>query len=621
MSDEELSDFLDSEIKGNLKNPDCTLVNNYANKTVKLNLLRFTEWYFDKKPISTEHGVFFKRQEQALNLPALMLEHILNSRKVNKKKMFQAKEAGDKELAKFYNTRQKVDKIFANSYYGVSGQSSSVFYNLFVALSITGKGQSIISTAMTTFERFLANNILFRSLDECLLFIKTVSGEDYTLLDKDNIDRDIRKDELTDYLVNQFANKEVGRQSRNIIQSIVDNIDQTAVNRIYYKNNLFGFLSNSKIFAFLEEILGDDQDFKNPEKLPATISITIQELWKRVKEYVFYNHPVFNRINVLKTIKRKAVIVVDTDSNFLNIEPFFRYVQSNSKHKIDDNDEKMTFKIVNLMSYMLSDVIKEAYWKYTDDCGVPDSHKPIIAMKNEFLMKRVLLTTRKKNYASVVVLQEGVAVEEKDQLDIKGLSIKKSNVNRNTGQYLQDILEKDILASPYIDVQGILRKLESFENDVRSSFASGKTKYMTPAKANEIESYDNPYRQAAIRAALVWNAVNPNSPITFPAQINMVKLTSDSIDKIAPLYKNNKELYQTLKAKIFDDESLGKYGLTYFAMPKGETELPSWVIPLVDVDTIIQDNLKNFLPILNSIGIKTINIKASEMFFSNIVDF
>jgi DNA polymerase elongation subunit (family B) len=313
-TEEELSKFLDEEIKSNLKNTDCKLVNNYTKKTAKLNLLRFTEWYFDKKPISTEHGVFFKRHEQAINLPARMLEHILNSRKANKKKMFQAEEAGDRELAKYYNTRQKVDKIFANSYYGVSGQSSSVFYNLFVALSITGKGQSIISTAMTTFERFLANNILFRNLDECLLFINTVISEPKEILDSEVLDKDIPKETVFKYLLKQFygiSPKMAKEKYGDIIQSTLDNIDQVSLNRIYYKNNIYAFLKNKKMFAIIEEILKAESDFKNPEKLPTDCSDQIQELWRNVKEFVFYNHPVFNRIHVLKTIKRKAVIVVN----------------------------------------------------------------------------------------------------------------------------------------------------------------------------------------------------------------------------------------------------------------------------------------------------------------------
>lgn len=629
-TEEELSVFLDNKINQTIKDRTCRFENNYSGKVVKLSLLKFTDWYFDKNPISTEHGVYFKRHELAVNLPAKLLEHILNSRKANKKKMFQAKEAGNNELAKFYNTRQKVDKIFANSWYGVAGQAQSAFYNLFVALSITGKGQSIISTAMTTFERFLANNILFNGLDACLTFIVTVQRETdakkkalQPLASRDGkiLGANVTVEETAEYLVNQFANKRAGRAAKASILAVLGQLDQPTLNRVYYKNNLFAFFSRPKPMALLDRTLGGVDEFKNPEKVPVEIEKDLKGLWSWLEEYVFYNYGTHNRIKTLKTIRRKAVITVDTDSNFLNIEPFYKFVQANSKHEVRDEDDSMTFKIISVMAYFLSNVITKSFAKYTEQCNVPEDHRPIIAMKNEFLMKRVVLTSRKKNYASVNLLQEGVEIAEKDQLDIKGLTIKKSNVNRNVGKYLQDILEKDILAAPRINTVEVLQKLEALENEIRESFRRGETTYMTPMKSNTIESYAKPFQMAQIRGALAWNAVYPTNSINFPAQMNVVKVLGDTIDKLAPVYEYDKEIYQALKAEIFDHRELGKYGLAIWAMPKSVDKIPEWIIPFIDVETIIRDNLSNFLPILNSIGMKTINIKANELFFSNIVDF
>ena len=61
--------------------------------------------------------------------------------------------------------------------YGIMGQSSSIFFNLYAASSVTGKGQSIISTAMTTFERFMGETMKFRCIDECLTFVNRIKRE------------------------------------------------------------------------------------------------------------------------------------------------------------------------------------------------------------------------------------------------------------------------------------------------------------------------------------------------------------------------------------------------------------------------------------------------------------
>ena len=240
-------------------------------------------------------------------------------------------------------------------------------------------------------------------------------------------------------------------------------------------------------------------------------------------------------------------------------------------------------------------------------------------MKNEFLLQRILLTDSKKNYASYVLLQEGVKIPDHKALDIKGLPLKKSNVNRTTGDFLMGLLKEDILKSDTIHTKDVLGKLTEFENTIKQSFLNGEVDYMSPGKVNELESYKAPYTIASVRCALVWNALYPEKEINFPAQVNMVKVKADTLDKIAFLYEDYPEIYRTLKEKVYEDENLSKYGLTYFGIPKGEDKIPDWVIPLIDTDTIIQDNLKNFLKILNSIGLRTIMTTADSEYFSNII--
>jgi len=53
---------------------------------------------------------------------------------------------GNQELYRFYNKRQKVQKILLNSLYGVLGLSSFRFYNLINAEAVTLTGQTIIKT-------------------------------------------------------------------------------------------------------------------------------------------------------------------------------------------------------------------------------------------------------------------------------------------------------------------------------------------------------------------------------------------------------------------------------------------------------------------------------------------
>lgn len=311
ISNEEISMFLQENFERQIIPFPCELHNNYSNRRSKTDSVKLLNWYGKKKPIPCEHGVFFKRHEEAENLNATFLTSILDSRKANKKKMFECEKAGDSDGAKFYNTRQKVDKIFANSYYGVQGQSSSVFYNIYTALSVTGKGQSIISASATTFEQFLCNNIKFRCMDDCLDFIAKVAFEERKYNDEDILDNNVTKKELMLYLVSLFDDRQEALKNQDVLKAMIIKLTQTEVNRIYLKNNLYEFGKNKFVMQLLEKILLGCEQFRDPNEVPEEVEHDIQVYWDLLSEYVFFNYPVYDRINWLKTETRSTVITVD----------------------------------------------------------------------------------------------------------------------------------------------------------------------------------------------------------------------------------------------------------------------------------------------------------------------
>lgn len=202
--------------------------------------------------------------------------------------------------------------------------------------------------------------------------------------------------------------------------------------------------------------------------------------------------------------------------------------------------------------------------------------------------------------------------------DIKGLAIKKSNINRQVGNALQTLLHDDILKSKEIDVRQILVKLNDLEESIRDTFRRGETKYLTPTSCKVASSYKNPATIAPFRAAVAWNAAYPNNPIVLPENFNQFKCTITSLEDIAPLYDTHPDIYKRLKEEIFDNETFKKYGITYFAIPKNVDKIPEWIIPYVDVDTIINDNLSVFNPVLESLGLKILSNTKGD-FYSNII--
>lgn len=643
IDNDQLEKFLNDKIEKNFNDPMVLFENNYKKKTIRLSLLKWLDWFFKKKPITTEHGVMFKQHHESINLSAKLLEFILGKRKSAKHTMFDCKREGDDAGFNYWNIIQKVYKIFANSYYGVLGQKTSIFYNLFTALSVTGKGQSIITASACCFENFLTNSVRLKTYNEFCTYCENIIQEEPTTNIFDHVETKISKKALLKYFRTKFFDKTVFKANKSKLIQYINNLNDEERARIYYKNNIFKFIDASpKVTDLVETIVTAEVDFIDVNALddrdlfPEEFSNNLDGFWAIINDFVFYNHHVYDRVNRLKNDKRESVIIVDTDSNFLNIDPWKKYTHKKFKLK---KTKANRFKAVNTMSYLLGNAINDTLFKFTTECNVADEFAPLINMKNEFLMDRVVNTSNKKSYASGVSIQEGVLTPE-PELDMKGLQIKKSNTNKQLSKELQTILEDDIINSNKIEIDVILKKLEAIEKEILDSFNNGETTYSKPDKSDPPNSYKFPLRSGGVRGTYVWNELYPDTEIVLPDSFNTVKLDGDKLEKFQYLldenhsnYEENKRIFDIIKNKVFDDSDRKKdkdgknkphmadYGVTVLAIPKSVELIPEWCRPLIKTDEIIKDNINNFLIILNSIGVKNINIKQADSFYSNIINF
>jgi hypothetical protein len=104
--------------------------------------------------------------------------------------------------------------------------------------------------------------------------------------------------------------------------------------------------------------------------------------------------------------------------------------------------------------------------------------------------------------------------------------------------------------------------------------------------------------------------------IVFPDKVNTVKLRGKKLEQLEPIFGTPQ--FETIRDGIFGSDSLEAYGLQILSMPKTEERIPAWAVPLVDVDAIVADNLRSGLIILESLGVRTLEILGLDH-FSNIV--
>ena len=204
ISEDILDKALDESILKRRKDYECNVKNNYTKKDqlpgvkdgTPLYVRDLTNYILSKEPICTSWGVLFKHHSEVPNPLADMIKNFMDLRNIHKSEMFKYPK-GTEEFAAF-NLLQLLDKIDANAVYGVLGQSSSIFYNIYVAASITAEGRSLITSVILFFEMFLSNNVKFGSLDEIITYIYNVISEKNTRRYNDNIilDRNISREEF-----------------------------------------------------------------------------------------------------------------------------------------------------------------------------------------------------------------------------------------------------------------------------------------------------------------------------------------------------------------------------------------------------------------------------------------
>ena len=282
--------------------------------------------------------------------------------------------------------------------------------------------------------------------------------------------------------------------------------------------------------------------------------------------------------------------------------------------------EQIDFICVNTICVMLTRVITESLDKYTKTSNVPKEFRPRINMKNEFYFTRMILTPKKKRYATAVKLREGKELKV-PKIDVKGADFMKASVRVETKEFFENLLKEEMLLTDTIDRSRILRRIAEFENVIRDSLKNGERHFLIPKNAKEPEAYANPYGQQAFRAVLLWNAVYPDNAIQLPEKIDMVKLDLVDDIQLEKLKGKYPDIYEIIDKNILQhpDKKYAEKKAGVVAIPSNIDKIPDWILEFTDYDTIIMDNVTKFNSFIDSMGAVLIKGSTNNEHFSNII--
>jgi DNA polymerase elongation subunit (family B) len=642
----ELREAIDYSIMKRGGDSPAVLDNDYKKVKEKTTLWQVTDYIMSREPIITVSGVMFRKHGSVPNPFVMLIQEFLNKRAEYKGTMFKFPK-GSEEFEK-YNILQLSEKVSGNAMYGASGNHTAIFYNLNVAQSITMQGRSCIAAAIMLFEATMANNVKFSSLNEVIAFINNVRREpdsmypDEYIIDSDKVPN---VEEVFFKILYSCGFYWVpSEKEMTLVWDILNRCTQHELNKLFYKNNLFWFVDNSVVMNKITQILSTlDTPFIDPNKPPECIKDMMEELYQMIYDWVYYDKQYVDRIDRTENMYRCVSMLTDTDSCFISFDGWYHYILDKTfnipmKIKEIEIDEKTAEiqkafeirydydfykdEVIEMQDYIRPDVISpqvgfrcsiinilasimgklaiDYMGKYSDNshsttCADGSKRKSFFILKNEFQLKRALITDGKKNYCAYQERQESSIIPRDKALDVKGMTLKKEGTAERTKIALQRILMEQILDNPgEISQVEIVKQLAILEKQIVQSIYNGDKEYFKPERIKASTSYDNPLRISGIKASIVYNELREDGdePIDLSTRNTVLNIKIDLNKKnVEQLKDSNPNVYrkavELMKKKEFEKGITGIAILT-------DKPIPEWVKDYIDYTTIINDNLRQF---------------------------
>lgn len=598
----------------------------------------------DKNTIVANGSVVYTYDQ----VPSLIYNFLNTSegkRKIFKKQMLEAGERGDKLGYNDFFALQYKHKERMNSAYGVQTQRGSIVANTDSASAITLQARELISEMMWSIEKFLMGNCSFYNSNELFMYIDHIMNQEF--INKDLLKYIDYYPTATDCIhklnrtLFEMNDRKAFQKSKAYekLTEYINNLSNEDRVKLYYKDNLFGLVDKNKIFKHVfEEIFNKKEEFLNPYDIPDVYKENIEFLWELCDNFVFSKLLTYKRVEKYINRTRRCVLMSDTDSIMICLDEFMDLISDILDNKVNvKTDQYNRYKLVNVISSLLSKVCNVMCYKIGESANAPENERHRLAMKNEFYFLRMILRSGvKKNYSTLAGLQEGKIVPEKNNLLNTGGNLTSSNLVPEIREKIEFILKEYLLKPDKINPLDVWKQVMELENHIKKEILSGNKNYSLRAKYGGMKKgYSNPLGNDLYRGVTLWNRfykelgydINPGESVLKVKTI--VKTEEDAIKYIKDPIWLEKTLDLVFDKygkhrREFQGEDFSSFGLSSLcinATPGLPDKIPEWLIPIIDIDNIVEMHLKPISDLLVSIGLYKTKINSSKSKLSTLVNF
>lgn len=300
--------------------------------------------------------------------------------------------------------------------------------------------------------------------------------------------------------------------------------------------------------------------------------------------------------------------------------------------KKEDKDN-MEIRIVNTLAVLTTKAVTQTLFNYLGFVNVAVEDRPQINMKNEFYYSTVITTFAKKSYVGLQLRQEGVVFKE-PVLDVKGVNFFKSTASEETSKFIYEKILMEQLLQPKSgqpSLKETYKAIYKFQKRITKEIAEGNMGYLKRSiKVKSPDGYANPMRIGQYKAVYVWNKIVPDKDrIDLPATVTLVKVKLKNLQEAGPL-ASWPEIYERVVWLFENDDEIGDYvdedgtkkkgkGINTIAIPETLDEVPEWILSIIDVETLVDDNMRLFSQLYSSLGLSTGSTSTNRKYYSSIV--
>lgn len=653
ISQEEAIWFIKDQISKQAKNPLVT----YYYKKDNGDMIKQQNYLTDYIKESLNSGdvivpsftTYFHPSKQK-SIHAEFMAYNTKRRSKYKKIAFKAKQDGDIPNYIYNDVMQKTMKIFNNSLSGAYASKSTVLRNPSAHYTLTSITRCVSSIGNAITESLVAGNKHFKTSDIVYNYITSI----ITNINMSNVEYCITKyglhiptpNEVMDMILYSskwyWHDEQVEQDILDYLTKLSDS-ERTAV---MYVNDLWhmkqyndslvrnmitdlitkrkditddpekmnGYPEDLEILTKLichEEVKGKNinyQELRGTE-LGFTLISTAQNLGEKYNFYSkLYETFLFTdilppSIAYIKDMFRDCIVLSDTDSTCGSYDKWVEWYFG--QPELSDKNIPVSGAIMTLNSR----AVDRGLLKLSINMNISEDRLSVLKMKNEFFWSVFTLANMNKHYFANTAVQEG-NVFKSQELELKGVHLISSAANQVIVKKVHNMI-KDINATlcrnEKISLVKYINEVRSLEDEISKMVDDGNIDIFKKMTIKEQAAYKNDVSQSPYFHYLLWNEVfgkkygNSDEPsylaIKVPTTLDNNKKILSYIESIED--PHIKVAFDTFNKK-YNKNSLGTIMLPVTVISgKG---IPKELIPVINKQRILLDNLKSAYIVLESLG-------------------